>query len=129
MLKLFDSPAEVLLQEQWQCSLKVQEIWPIVSRELLLVQDWDDALALLSLHDGTVVHHTLLGCWVDSGLYPPEERLKKTPKYATWSNPQEDATLHISADFGRAVSSNVLFYSKSGSHTVIDYTACLRQRV
>ncbi|RKP06907.1 hypothetical protein THASP1DRAFT_31280 [Thamnocephalis sphaerospora] len=123
LLQITNGIEGVSLEEKWSNSIRAAKVWPIVSRNFLLVDYKDTTDALLSLEDGTVIHRLSLPCWYYSQLYPLEAQWKDMARRTTWKDPRR-----VSSKGSRTKAMpNVLIYGKDASFTVFDYADYVRR--
>ncbi|RKP08418.1 hypothetical protein THASP1DRAFT_29776 [Thamnocephalis sphaerospora] len=124
LLQVANNAAGISLEEKWSSNIKVAKVWPIVSRNLLLVDYKDKSNVLLSLEGGTVVHRLSLPCWYYSHLYPLEAQWEAMAKHTMWKAP----SVNQSKSSGLKTLTNAIIYGKSNSFTVIDYADYVPRR-
>ncbi|RKP05190.1 hypothetical protein THASP1DRAFT_32971 [Thamnocephalis sphaerospora] len=118
-----NNAAGVSLEEKWSSNIKAAKVWPIVSRNLLLVDYKDKSNVLLSLDDGSLVHRVSLRCWYYSQLYPLEAQWNDMAKHTMWKEPG----MSQSEDSNTKILTNAMIYGKNNSFKVIDYAEYTRR--
>ncbi|RKP05323.1 hypothetical protein THASP1DRAFT_32836 [Thamnocephalis sphaerospora] len=92
LMEITESNAGVAIKEKWSLVQELNNVEPIVSRDLLLVTVPLKGHRLLNLSDGSLVRDisiATLDCWSKSGLYPLRSR---------WTNVTEAARDHLKGD-------------------------------
>ncbi|RKP11060.1 hypothetical protein THASP1DRAFT_27159 [Thamnocephalis sphaerospora] len=117
LLEVADHAAAVSLNEKWLLRVQVEEVRPIVSRNLLAAKHSGSSMTLHRLADGSEVHRVHLDSWYLSGLYPTESQWAKMAKNTVWQVPE--SCRPNAAD--QESSPTAILYSKNGVFTVLDY--------
>ncbi|RKP07779.1 hypothetical protein THASP1DRAFT_30415 [Thamnocephalis sphaerospora] len=125
LFELTDGATDAPLKEAWARAVHIRSIQPIVSRNLVLIEQYHDrTTALLSLDDGAQIHCVHLDCWRVSGLYPPQAGWAKMAKDVVWPGSDQDTLVDASTITKRVSSPTAILYSQGDIITVFDYSNC-----
>ncbi|RKP08632.1 hypothetical protein THASP1DRAFT_29564 [Thamnocephalis sphaerospora] len=100
MMEILENNVRVTMKEKWSLAQELDDITPIVSRDLLLVNISYKSHKLVNLSDGSLVHDisiATLDCWSGCGLYPLRSRWKDMAKNITREHLKGDPSL-VSAE-------------------------------
>ncbi|RKP06603.1 hypothetical protein THASP1DRAFT_31589 [Thamnocephalis sphaerospora] len=124
VMSVVDEEGAVVLRQQWSHCVELQAVMPVLSHNLLVVEEVED-YSLFSMDDGTQLHNIQLaplGCWIYSGLYPQKSCWKALAKNTVWNSPFSNPALKRTVQSLFEITPNAMVFETLDAHVIEDYS-------
>ncbi|RKP08619.1 hypothetical protein THASP1DRAFT_29586 [Thamnocephalis sphaerospora] len=125
LMEVLESESGVSMKEKWSLALDMDDVYAIVSRDLLAVRLSYTSYKLLNLDDGSLFRNipaSGLYPWCLNNLYPLRNQWASMTQDAMWSNPKNNQAYNFGSNSRQLTSTNAMLILDTKAATVFDFS-------